>query len=220
MLRQIPSFIALLGLLVIDVVYVRWAWLGEAPQADVPARVAIGVILALLTVLVVMAFVRWIAAALKGDLRIALPNRAFNLGEVITGEILLTASQRLQLEGISMTLTAAREIYRGNDKSRRWEIVYSNTQVLTGPRELLPDLHRFPLQVTLPEMPPAPQPQAWPEGWETVQKVAIGVGKILNPRGLGPVLRWTLEVRAELPGVDLSEEKILSINQGFVNDPS
>ena len=52
--KVITPAILLMGLLALDFIYVRWAWLSDNPQADVPARIAIGLTLGIVTVLVAM----------------------------------------------------------------------------------------------------------------------------------------------------------------------
>ena len=118
----IPA-IFLIGFLVLDVIYARWAWLSDNPQADVPSRIAIGLILGIVTVLTALTVQQRIASAMKGSLRIIFTDRPYTWGETLSGKILLHTRERLLFERLTLTLSAEQRVSAGSQNSARWEKV-------------------------------------------------------------------------------------------------
>jgi hypothetical protein len=204
------SFLFLLGLLAVDVVYVRWAWLSDHP-ADATTRIVVGVILALLTGLFLVALCHWVAARLKGGIKLEFANRPYHWDDVVTGEVMLHTRRRLVVERLTVTLCGWRTVHQGRNKSTRREVVVQIEQDLLAQENLLPDRRSYPFRLAFPPAPPVRDP-VWPAGWEGLGKFFTGLQRLTDPSGLQGRLTWTLEARAHIPGADLMDERTLRFN--------
>ncbi len=214
--KVITPAIFLIGFLVLDVIYVRWAWLSDNPQADVPARIAIGLILGIVTVLVAMTVKQRIAAALKGSLRIDFTDRPYSWDDTISGEILLQTRGRLLVERLTLTLFAERCVPSGSNNSHRWEKIIEQSEDLPIDENLLPGTRRILFSVRIPARP-ARHASEWPSELKSVGALLEGVQRAFNPLDLAPQLRWTLEARAHMPGADLDDSHTLRFNSSYEN---
>jgi hypothetical protein len=199
-----------LGLIFVDVLYVRWAWLSENPRADLPARIVIGIILGLVSALVLWAFIHYVAAALKGSLKLVFIDRPYTWGETITGEVVLRNHKRLQMERLTVTICAQRRISTG-DNNHRMENVFKHAQDLPIDSNLLPDTRRIPFSLQIPDAPPRQTPE-WPENLKGLGTLIEGINRTFNPQGLSAQLHWVLDVRAHVPGADLNDSRTLRFN--------
>jgi hypothetical protein len=205
------SWLFLLGLLAVDVAYVRWAWLSDEPRSDLATRIVLGVLLGLFTALCVGAFCHWIAAFLKGRLKLEFANRPYGWADTVTGEVVLVARKRLVVERLTVTLQGWRRIQRGRNNSTRREVVYQIEQDVLSQENIHPDTLRFPFRIDLPPAPPVRDP-VWPSGLEGVGKFLVGMQSFADRMGAAERLHWTLEARAHLAGADLIDRKTLRFN--------
>ena len=209
--KVITPALFLVGFLVLDVIYFEWAWLSDNPQADVPARIAIGLILGIVTVLVTMTVKQRIAAALKGSLRIDFTDRHYSWDDTISGEILLKTRGRLLVERLTLTLFAERRVPSGSNNSHRWEKVIEQSEDLPIDENLLPGTRRIPFAIKIPTHPVRYSPE-WPDDLKGIGALIEGVQRTFNPLNLHPELRWTLEGRVLLPGADFEDSHTLRFN--------
>lgn len=206
--KIIIPVVFLIGFLVLDVIYARWALLS---RGDLPGRIVVGLILAVVTVLTALTIQQRIAAAMKGSLRIIFADRPYTWGETLSGNILLHTRGRLLLERLTLTLSAKQRVSGGSQGSAQWEEVIHLSQDLPIDENLLPGTRRIPFSIQIPNRVVRQAPE-WPDEWKGVGAFFEGVQRTFNPRGLAPQLHWTLEACALLPGADLDDSHTLRFN--------
>ena len=212
-MRHLPLLLFTAAVLALDWVFIRWVLLANPPNADVSARVAIGLVLALVTVLAVAGLVRAIAAAVKGTLKVRFTDRPYTWGEEIEGSVELCLRQRLVVERLTVTLIAERRVSGGEDDSDHRQTVVQIEQDLLASEPLLPGKHAYAFVVRIPEKPSAANDTtsfALPEG---LGKVMSSLIKLAASSALGGTLHWELRTQLHTEGADLSDERPLRFNQ-------
>ena len=209
----IPA-IFLIGFLVLDFIYARWALLSE-PQGDVLGRVVVGLLLGIATVLAALTVQQRIAAAIKGSLRIIFTDRPYSWGETLSGNILLHTRERLLFERLTITLSAQQRISGGSQNSTQFEKVIHLSQDLPIDENHLPGIRQIPFSIKIPNRPVRHTPE-WPDELKGVGAFIEGVQRTFNALDLAPELDWTLEACAHLPGADLDDSHTLRFNSSSV----
>jgi hypothetical protein len=223
-MNTVISVLLLVGLLYLDWIYVRWAWLSDQPAADVPARIAIGVVLGLVTVAFLASFLHWILRILKGHLKLSVHDGPYTWGEIIEGNLTLTCRRPLQVERITVTLLGERPQYNSDGDgttTTTWVPVFESAVDVLGEEPNLRGMHQFAFRLKFPDQGSVSQSEALKKGFddleEAVGKTFVGKGfvdiaKSLSSEALEAVPRWKVKAQVNMRGADLFEEVTLRFN--------
>lgn len=154
----------------------------------------------------------FVVRSMKGKLELELPKTGFNSGEAITGSVSVTTKKSLELRRLFVSLigyevTEHRDA-DGDERTERDEIFRQEVN-LEGSQQVPAGFAKsYQFEMVAP-------------GRETVGSAGSGWGSgfsiDIGPLSLGGNnhrrrLEWKVEVRADLPGIDLAKSKTVRIN--------
>ena len=187
-------------------------YLPMLPLASVePLPIIIGVV----TIAVIAIIAYYVTRAMKGKVELELPKNGYNSGEEITGRVTLTAKKSLQLNRMYVALIGYEIVERrdndGDRKTRRNEVYRNEVNILEAQSVPAGTNQAFDFTMN------APGGEATAAG-EMAQKVAgaaSAVAGALGALGMNTTTRrmeWKVEVRADLPGVDIAKSQKVRVN--------
>ena len=213
-MKHLPALLFTAALLALDWFFIQRVLLADPPNADLPARIAIGVLLALVTLLVGASLVHALAAAAKGSLHVRFTDRPYTWDEEVAGSVDLSLHRRLVVDRLTVTLRAQRRVSGGQNKSASWQTVIQIDQDLpAGGETLLPGKHAYAFKVRIPAKPAAANDAAGAALLEGLGKTLSSIIKIATASGLDGALRWEIHAHLHTDGADLSDERPLRFNR-------
>ena len=159
-------------------------------------------------VVAIVILIRWVIASSKGKLEIELPKRMYDPGEKIFGSVNLISHKRLEMECFYVSLICSE---RGGEGENSRNIYHEKHIVAEAGTLLLGNNKRFEFSFLLPGGEDTQEMTELSKnitgGLEAVANVTSAMKK--HPQWLS----WSVCAAAELPGIDLWNEKSIRINK-------
>lgn len=162
-----------------------------------------------IAVVVIAIVAYYVAAYLKGSIKIELPETSFKPGDTVTGSFSLLARKPIEGNRLFVSLVADEITERREDdktETRSHEI-YRDEKTIEGKKSFAAGFNQsFPFELQVPGNPKT-----------DISSLNSGLGQVVDV--LGDVfdmktrrIEWKLEVRLDAAGVDLTDSEEVYIN--------
>ncbi|MFN5538685.1 MAG: hypothetical protein ACK481_01290 [Candidatus Melainabacteria bacterium] len=201
--------------------FTKWSINGGYQRTDPLTFWVLAGLIGFFVTLSVVSLIYWLISFFKGSVKIIFdkPNHNYNLGEIVSGKINLIARTTLESEnGIKLSIHATRTPPKQANGSFPPTIVYyTHTINLPLPNYGMVNLgeYEIPFEMVLPNKETIRNAvnKDTPEIFQEILNNSIvkDIMQVAKPFGR---LDWNVEARVNLPGVDLSQRELISVNTG------